>query len=119
MKIIRYQDSDHRVGYAALQEDGTAMQISGDILGDFSVTKKPATVAKLLAPLAPSNLLCVGLNYRQHAAESNATIPEFPVLFMKLASAVQNPGDPIVLPRHLRSNEVDYEAELAIVIGRT
>jgi 2-keto-4-pentenoate hydratase/2-oxohepta-3-ene-1,7-dioic acid hydratase in catechol pathway len=119
MKIIRYQNPDHRVGYASLQEDGTAVQISGDILGEFSVTTKPATVAKLLAPLAPSNILCVGLNYRHHAAESKATIPEFPVLFMKLASAVQNPGDPIVLPRHLRSNEVDYEAELAIVIGRT
>ncbi len=119
MKIIRYLDPDHRVGYAALQEDGTAVQISGDIWGEFSVTTKPASVAKLLAPLAPSNILCVGLNYRQHAAESKATIPEFPVLFMKLASTVQNPGDPIVLPRHLRSNEVDYEGELAVVIGRT
>ena len=119
MKIIRYLDSDHRVGYASLQADGTAQQISGDIWGEFSVTSRPATVAKLLAPLAPSNFLCVGLNYRQHAVESKATIPEFPVLFMKLASTVQNPGDPIVLPRHLRSNEVDYEGELAVVIGRT
>ena len=119
MKIIRYLDADHQVGYAASQQDGSAMQISGDIFGAHSVTKKPATVAKLLAPIAPTNILCVGLNYRQHAAESKATIPEFPVLFMKLASAVQNPGDPIVLPRQLRSNEVDYEAELAVVIGRT
>jgi 2-keto-4-pentenoate hydratase/2-oxohepta-3-ene-1,7-dioic acid hydratase in catechol pathway len=119
MKIIRYLDSDHRAGYAALKEDGSALEISGDIFGDFSVTGKPAAVAKLLAPLAPSNILCIGLNYRQHAAESKATIPEFPVVFMKLAGAVQNPGDPIVLPRRLRSNEVDYEAELAVVIGRT
>ena len=95
-----------------------AMQISGDIFGDFSVTKKPATVAKLLAPIAPTNILCIGLNYRQHAAEGKATIPEFPVLFMKLPAAVQNPGDPIVLPRHLRSDEVDYECELAVVIGQ-
>jgi 2-keto-4-pentenoate hydratase/2-oxohepta-3-ene-1,7-dioic acid hydratase in catechol pathway len=119
MKIIRYLDSEHRVGYAALQEDGSALQISGDIFGEHAVTKKPAAVAKLLAPVQPSNILCVGLNYRHHAAESKAAIPEFPVLFMKLASAVQNPGDPIVLPRQLRSNEVDYEAELAVVIGRT
>jgi 2-keto-4-pentenoate hydratase/2-oxohepta-3-ene-1,7-dioic acid hydratase in catechol pathway len=119
MKIIRYLDSDHRVGYASLQADGSAQQIAGDIWGEFSVTSRPATVAKLLAPVAPSNFLCVGLNYRQHAVESKAAIPEFPVLFMKLASAVQNPGDPIVLPRRLRSNEVDYEAELAVVIGRT
>ena len=101
MKIIRYLDSEHRVGYAALQEDGSALQISGDIFGEHAVTKKPAAVAKLLAPVQPSNILCVGLNYRHHAAESKAAIPEFPVLFMKLASAVQNPGDPIVLPRQL------------------
>jgi 2-keto-4-pentenoate hydratase/2-oxohepta-3-ene-1,7-dioic acid hydratase in catechol pathway len=119
MKIIRYLDSDRRVGYAALQEDGSAREIAGDIFGDFSVTQKPAAVAKLLAPVAPSGIVCIGLNYRQHAAESKATIPEFPVVFMKLASAVQNPGDPIVLPRRLRSNEVDYEGELAVVIGRT
>ena len=92
MKIIRYLDADHQVGYAASQQDGSAMQISGDIFGEHSVTKKPATVAKLLAPIAPTNILCVGLNYRQHAAESKATIPEFPVLFMKLASRRAEPG---------------------------
>jgi len=51
-------------------------------------------------------------------AEGNATIPERPVLFLKATTALQNPGDPIVLPRHLRSDEVDYECELAVVIGK-
>jgi len=94
------------------------LEIAGDIYGEFSVTEREATVGKLLAPVAPSNLLCIGLNYRRHAAEGKAPIPEFPVLFMKATSAVQNPGDPILLPRHLRSDQVDYECELAVVIGR-
>jgi 2-keto-4-pentenoate hydratase/2-oxohepta-3-ene-1,7-dioic acid hydratase in catechol pathway len=68
--------------------------------------------------VAPPAVLCIGLNYRRHALETHAAIPDYPVLFMKNPSAVQNPGDPIALPRHLRSDKVDYEAELAIVIGR-
>jgi len=118
MKIIRYLDSDGKPRYASLQADGTSLEIAGDVFGQFSVMNKPAVVTKLLAPVAPSNLLCIGLNYRHHAEESKAAIPEFPVLFMKHTGAVQNPGDPILLPRHLRSDEVDYECELAVVIGR-
>ena len=75
-------------------------------------------IGKLLAPIEPAVFLCIGLNYRRHAEECKATLPQFPVLFMKTAAAVQNPGDPIVLPRKLRSDEVDYECELAVVIGR-
>jgi hypothetical protein len=99
MKIIRYLDSDRQVRYASLQADGTAREISGDLFGEFSTTDRPATVGKLLAPLAPTAFLCIGLNYRHHAAESKAAIPEFPVLFMKNAASVQNPNDPILLPR--------------------
>ena len=94
------------------------MEISGDIFGEYSVTDKTAQVAKLLAPIVPTNLLCIGLNYRQHAVETKLPIPEYPVLFMKTTGAVQNPGDPIVLPRTLRSDQVDYECELAVVIGK-
>jgi 2-keto-4-pentenoate hydratase/2-oxohepta-3-ene-1,7-dioic acid hydratase in catechol pathway len=118
MKIVRYLDSRGQVKFAAQQPDGTAQEIAGDILGDFQPTEKRADVKKLLAPLSPSALLCIGLNYRKHAAEGGAKVPEFPVLFMKTPASVQNPGDPILLPRHLRSNEVDYECELAVVIGR-
>ncbi len=62
--------------------------------------------------------MCIGLNYRKHAAEGNQAIPEFPVLFMKNSGSVQNPSDPIVLPRKLRSDKVDYECELAVIIGK-
>jgi len=118
MRIIRYLDSKRQEKYASLRPDGTAGEIAGDIFGEFAVTEKTADVAKRLAPGPATNLLCIGLNYRHHAAEGKAAIPEFPVVFMKSTTAVQNPGDPIVLPRRLRSDEVDYECELAVVIGK-
>ncbi|HNR70326.1 MAG TPA: fumarylacetoacetate hydrolase family protein [Verrucomicrobiota bacterium] len=118
MQIIRYEDPQGAVRYAARQPDGSARQIAGDILGAYEVTPTPARVKKLLAPVAPVALFCIGLNYRRHAEEGKAALPAFPVLFMKSPAAVQNPGDPIELPRHLRSDKVDFECELAVVIGR-
>ncbi len=118
MKIIRYQDSQGSVHYGTQQPDGSALQIFGDIFGAYELTKVPADLKKLLAPVAPTAFLCIGLNYRRHAEEGKAPLPQFPVLFMKNPAAVQNPGGPIVLPRHLRSDEVDYECELAVVIGK-
>jgi len=118
MRIIRYQDPQGAVRHAAQQSDGSARQIVGDMFGAYEVTGEPARVEKLLAPVAPVAFFCIGLNYRRHAEEGKAPIPQFPVLFMKSPAAVQNPGDPIVLPRHLRSEEVDYECELAVVIGK-
>jgi 2-keto-4-pentenoate hydratase/2-oxohepta-3-ene-1,7-dioic acid hydratase in catechol pathway len=118
MKIIRYQDAREQIKFAARQPDGTAREITGDIFGRHQLTDPAADVRKLLTPIVPTGILCIGLNYRRHAAEGNAPIPKWPVLFMKTVSAVQNPGDPILLPRHLRSAEVDYECELAVVIGK-
>lgn len=117
MKIIRYKDSAGAVKYGARQEDGSALEINGDILGDFEVASRKADVAALLAPIEPKAILCIGLNYRKHAAETKAPIPEWPVLFMKSPGAVQNPGAPIVLPAI--SEQVDYECELAVVIKKT
>ncbi len=71
---------------------------------------------KLLAPVPdPAKILCVGLNYRDHARETGADIPREPVIFNKLPTALGGPGDPIVLPRI--SSQVDYEAELVVIIG--
>ena len=68
-------------------------------------------------PIAvPSKIVCVGLNYRDHAAESGMALPDRPLLFSKWPNTLIGPGDPIVLPAI--SNEVDYEAELGVVIGR-
>lgn len=118
MKIIRYSDSSGRTGYAAQQSDGSARVIEGDIFGTYQVTEQTADVAKVLAPVQPTAILCIGLNYKFHAEESGAAIPENPVLFVKSPGAVQNPGDNIELPRALRSDQVDYECELAVIIGK-
>ncbi|MFN8765362.1 MAG: fumarylacetoacetate hydrolase family protein, partial [Pirellulaceae bacterium] len=74
--------------------------------------------ARLLAPLDPPVVYAIGLNYHDHAVETGAPIPEYPVVFMKNIRAVTGPGRPVRLPRRLRSDEVDSEAELAIVLGR-
>ncbi|MGE5620020.1 MAG: fumarylacetoacetate hydrolase family protein [Sphingomonadaceae bacterium] len=77
----------------------------------------PVKEVALLAPVPrPGKLLCIGLNYRDHAAEVDMALPERPVLFSKFPSCVVAPGAPIVLPEI--SDQVDYEAELAVVIGK-
>ena len=118
MRIIRYQDPQGGIHHAEQRADGSEWQIEGDLFGSYRVTPRPAIVAQRLAPVSPAAILCVGLNYRRHAEEGKSPIPQYPVLFMKAPSAVQHPGEPIILPRHLRSDEVDYECELAVVIGR-
>jgi acylpyruvate hydrolase len=71
----------------------------------------------LLAPVPhPGKIICIGLNYRDHAAEANLPIPAEPVVFAKLGNTVNGPYDPIVLPRS--TEQIDYEGELGVVIGR-
>ncbi len=118
MKIQRYLDAVGNVAFGCLLPDGGTGKLVGDWANGFSRTGEKADVAKVLAPVAPPAVYCTGLNYRKHAAETGARLPQFPVLFMKAPSAVQNPGDPIFLPTRLASHEVDYECELAVVIGK-
>jgi 2-keto-4-pentenoate hydratase/2-oxohepta-3-ene-1,7-dioic acid hydratase in catechol pathway len=118
MKIIRCQDKQRLVGYAAQLEDGVEMKLRGDIYSEFSATDETAQVARMLAPIAPTGIICIGLNYRRHAEETGAKFPVYPVVFFKGVNTVQHPGAPIEIPSHLRSDEVDYECELAVVIGR-
>ncbi|MGV3660717.1 MAG: fumarylacetoacetate hydrolase family protein [Prosthecobacter sp.] len=119
MKIIRYSDPQGNTQHAAQQDDGSALVIKGDIFGKHSVTQQKADVVKVLAPIQPVAIVCIGLNYKRHAEETNAPLPQHPVVFMKLPNVVQNPGDPILLPTHLKSDKVDYECELAVIIGKT
>jgi 2-keto-4-pentenoate hydratase/2-oxohepta-3-ene-1,7-dioic acid hydratase in catechol pathway len=118
MKIIRYQETNGTTGFAALQSDGSQLALEGDIYDLPRLTSRRILPAKLLAPIEPKIILCIGLNYKRHAAESNLAAPQFPVLFVKGANSLQNPGDPILIPTHLASHEVDYECELAVVIGK-
>jgi 2-keto-4-pentenoate hydratase/2-oxohepta-3-ene-1,7-dioic acid hydratase in catechol pathway len=118
MRIIRYLAQEGDVRFAAEQPGGRCFDIRGNIFRDFEITDRESNMVKLLAPVDPPVILCIGLNYRKHAAETGAKIPEHPVLFLKSPGTLQNPGDPIVLPTTLRSGEVDYECELAVIIGR-
>jgi 2-keto-4-pentenoate hydratase/2-oxohepta-3-ene-1,7-dioic acid hydratase in catechol pathway len=131
VKIVRYLDRAGRAHYGSQEGGGGGggdgggggggggiLQIEGDIFGDHAVTRQTAQVERLLAPVEPKQILCIGLNYRRHAQETGATMPDYPILFFKGVNAVQDPGGPIVIPGHLPSAEVDYECELAVVIGR-
>ncbi len=117
MKIARILTA---TGPALAQQhhDGSFTRLTGDLFGPLTDTGEPIH-GKLLAPLDPIVILCIGLNYKKHAEETQAPLPKHPILFMKSPSSVQNPGSPILLPRTLRSDKVDYEAELAVVIGKT
>ena len=118
MKIIRYEDSQGIIGHAALQADGSAQKLAGNIFATAHPTAERVEIARLLTPIEPATIICIGLNYRRHAQETNAKIPQFPVVFFKGLNTVQHPGQPILLPTQLKSDEVDYECELAVVIGR-
>jgi 2-keto-4-pentenoate hydratase/2-oxohepta-3-ene-1,7-dioic acid hydratase in catechol pathway len=118
MKIIRYSDKHHAIHYAIQHADGRFERLDGCVFEHPTPSGEVADVAKLLAPINPVAIYCIGLNYRRHAEETGAKIPERPILFMKAPSTVQNPSDPIEIPARLASHEVDYECELAIVIGK-
>ncbi len=102
--------------WATLTADGATRAVTGDILGDFQITETPVTPTKILAPIVPTNILGIGLNYRQHAAEGAKKVPDRPMWFMETSNVLQNPSDPVVLPAS--STKVDYEGELAIILGR-
>jgi len=79
--------------------------------------KGPFVTGRWLAPIAsPGKILCIGLNYRDHAAETNSPIPTEPIVFSKFSTAIVGPDDAVVLPKV--AYEVDYEAEMVIVIGK-
>lgn len=118
MKIIRYQEPSGEIHHAAEIADGNHAKIRGDIFGEFEVTSEPARVAKLLAPVEPPMIWCIGLNYRQHMREVKMAEPKYPVVFAKGPNCVQHPAEPIFIPTHARGVEIDYEAELVVVIGK-
>ena len=117
MRIIRYQDSAGKIHNAAQRADGSAQRIDGDVFGKFTVTSENANVQKLLPPVQPPQVWCIGQNYKKHAEELGMALPEFPVLFAKGVNTVIANGDTIELPQRAKSAEVDYECELVVVIG--
>ena len=116
MNICRARFKE-RVIYGVL--DGERLiPIEGSIFADFTVGGEPVPLAgvQLLAPVGPSKIVAVGLNYKDHAMERGKPLPEEPLLFLKPSTAVIGPGEAIVYP-HM-SKRVDYEGELGVVIKR-
>lgn len=118
MKIIRFRDSNGTIRHGELLADQRIQALEGDPFTGLERTGRDVEATARLAPLAPTQVIGIGLNYRQHAEESGAAVPERPVVFFKGLNTVSHPDQPIILPRHLRSDQVDYECELAVVIGR-
>lgn len=118
MKIMRFLAEDGVV-YFGVPEDHSHKQarlISGNIFSNFSLTSESKKIVKILPPVTPPNILAVGLNYRKHADETLCSYPEIPVLFLKATSSLTAPESSIILPK-AGAEEVDFEAELALVIG--
>ncbi|CDK24070.1 unnamed protein product [Kuraishia capsulata CBS 1993] len=133
-RLIRFEAKDGNTyhGDAILPEGSidvyeakTAYVILGNVLSkDYVITNHIAEISKLLSPLSESqipSLRCVGMNYIKHAIELKMEIPKYPVLFFKPTSAVVGPSDPIIVPAacQMPPAKVDYEVEMAIVIGKT
>ncbi|MFH1084448.1 MAG: fumarylacetoacetate hydrolase family protein [Chloroflexota bacterium] len=118
-RIARCRLPNGQVRYGLVGAAGNYDLIEGDVCGDWWV--KGQVVAKeavrLLPPVDPPNVIAIGLNYRAHAHESRMAIPERPVIFLKATTAVIGPEEPVSLPK-AAPNEVDYECELAIVMGK-
>ena len=124
MRLVRFLDDNAQVQYGKDLGDGTAERMSGDPLASFpslpSLTGRVVPIGKRLAPVEPSNLFCIGMNYKAHVAEMGGALPERPVVFMKPTTTVQHPGQPVRVPQCEHDGpETDQEAELAVVIGKS
>lgn len=135
MRLVRFVCPDGRVATGIWRDDDTLADVSahGDVvhlLTDVearaaaerdaarTTTAIQRSAVRLLPPLQPRLILCIGLNYRDHAEETGARIPSRPVVFAKLANAVAGP-DATITWRASVTQQVDYEAELGVVIGAT
>ena len=116
MRIVRFSHQGE-VGFG-VHEDEAVAEISPHPFGAFEYTGRrlPATDVRLLAPVLPSKVVAVGRNYAEHARELGNEVPSTPVLFLKPSTAVVGPGDPIVRPDGV--GPVDFEGELAVVVGK-
>lgn len=122
MRLCTYRD-DGRTRLGSVEGD-TVRPLDGRDVADAIGAATPPAAAdplpleglELVAPLRPGKLLGVGLNYRDHAAETGAELPREPLLFAKLTGAVTGPSADVVRPAY--TDELDYEGELAVVIGR-
>jgi 2-keto-4-pentenoate hydratase/2-oxohepta-3-ene-1,7-dioic acid hydratase in catechol pathway len=117
MRLVRFRFGD-RIATGAVDDGGDAIRVlRGTFFEDPVPTGEeiPLDDVRLLAPVLPSKVVCLGKNYAAHAAEFGGEVPEEPLIFLKPSTSVSGPGDPIPLPAI--SHRVDFEGELAVVIG--
>ncbi|RHY31441.1 hypothetical protein DYB32_003493 [Aphanomyces invadans] len=117
-KLIRFLDAygNERIGQAPAPGTYQSQLITGkDVFGSKALTSQFAEVRRVLAPFVPTQIIGIGLNYRNHAKETNMPIPNYPVVFYKNINSVADPETSIVLPRR-EGSHVDYECELAVVL---
>lgn len=105
-------------GRYAVERDGTFYWLRGELFAEYGIGDEIPDGGKrpLLAPVDPSIVVCIGLNYKDHAAEMNKKLPEEPLVFLKPRSAVVGPDEEIRLPSW--AGRIEHESEMAIVIGR-
>ncbi|HYK39385.1 MAG TPA: fumarylacetoacetate hydrolase family protein [Candidatus Eremiobacteraceae bacterium] len=120
MKICRFSEGGSSKPRFGILQDGTITELAGApwIPGSGKKTGKnfaPADV-RLLAPVTPSKIVCVGRNYAAHAAELGNEVPKEPLIFLKPPSSIIGPGEAILLPKY--SGKVEHEGELGMVVGR-
>jgi len=118
MRIIRYQIASQSPSFGWVMEDKIG-DLEGSPFSQFSRAEAihPLEEVKLLPPVIPSKIICVGLNYVAHAKEHDAEVPEVPLIFLKPPSSIIAHGGTIYLPP--QSQQVEHEAELVVVIGKT
>jgi 2-keto-4-pentenoate hydratase/2-oxohepta-3-ene-1,7-dioic acid hydratase in catechol pathway len=105
-------------GRYAVERDGQLYWMTGDVFGAYGIGDAVPAGAPhaFLAPVTPSIVVCIGLNYKDHAAEMNKKLPAEPLVFLKPASSVIGPDDPIRIPAW--AGRIEHEAEMAVVIGK-
>lgn len=117
MRVARIVDSKGSKTYA-IERDGTLFRATGDpFAGTLKATDDRVEPARWLPPVEPRAILCIGKNYLAHAQEFDGAAPDYPVLFMKNPAAAIGHGEPVRIPK-VCGDEVDYEGELAVVIGK-
>lgn len=119
MFVARIRDSHGRILLAASTDTITWFAIKSGFFESVQVSGEQVDPAAFLAPIDPPAIFGIGQNYKKHAEEMGSPLPKFPVVFMKNPASVCGQGDAIQLPQNLRSGKVDYEAELAVIIGKT
>ena len=118
-KIARFRTKEGKTYYGLLRDESHLAVLDGSIYGGWKAAGKTYRLKEvtLLHPVDPGDIVAIGVNYRSHGVETGHDIPERPIIFLKASTSVVAPGESIVLP-HLTPDMVDYEAELAVIIGK-